>query len=70
MTRSTCRHVTDDGATACSYAAALFEDAEPAVVPTLVEHSAAELNDLLATMSFWPRLSSSTVACLVTEPRV
>lgn len=39
------------------YAAHLFDDAQIAVAPTLVEHTAAELNALLATMSFWSRLS-------------
>jgi SAM-dependent methyltransferase len=40
------------------YAADLFDDAQIAVEPTLVEHTAAELNALLGTMSFWARLSS------------
>jgi SAM-dependent methyltransferase len=39
------------------YAADLFEDLRLAIVPTLVEHSAGELNALLGTMSFWARLS-------------
>jgi SAM-dependent methyltransferase len=39
------------------YAAHLFDDAQIAVAPTLMEHTAAELNALLGTMSFWPRLS-------------
>jgi SAM-dependent methyltransferase len=39
------------------YAADLFEDLQLATVPTLVEHTADELNALLATMSFWARLS-------------
>jgi ubiquinone/menaquinone biosynthesis C-methylase UbiE len=39
------------------YAADLFEDLQLATVPTLVEHTAAELNALIATMSFWARLS-------------
>jgi len=39
------------------YAADLFEDAQLATVPTLVEHTADELNALLSTMSFWARLS-------------
>ena len=39
------------------YAANLFEDAQIAVAPSLLEHTAAELNALLGTMSFWPRLS-------------
>ncbi len=39
------------------YAADLFEDLQLATVPTLVEHTAAELSALLGTMSFWARLS-------------
>jgi ubiquinone/menaquinone biosynthesis C-methylase UbiE len=39
------------------YAADLFEEAQIAVVPTLTEHTAAELTALLGTMSFWSRLS-------------
>lgn len=39
------------------YAADLFEDAQLAAVPTLVEQTADALNALLATMSFWARLS-------------
>jgi SAM-dependent methyltransferase len=39
------------------YAAHLFDDAQIAVAPTLMEHTAAELNALLGTMSFWSRVS-------------
>lgn len=39
------------------YAADLFDDAQIAVVPTLMEHTDIELNALLGTMSFWSRLS-------------
>jgi SAM-dependent methyltransferase len=39
------------------YAAALFEDAEIAVVPSLVEQTPDELNALLRTTSLYPRLS-------------
>ena len=39
------------------YAADLFDDAQIATEPTLVEHTAAELSALLGTMSFWSRLS-------------
>ncbi len=39
------------------YAADLFEDLQLATVPTLIEHTARELNALLGTMSFWARLS-------------
>lgn len=47
----------------------LFDEAEIATVPTLVEHSADELNALLATMSFWPRLSARQRGALVAENR-
>lgn len=40
------------------YAAPLFDDVRLAVVPTLVEQTAEELNALLGTMSFWSRLSA------------
>jgi SAM-dependent methyltransferase len=46
------------------YAAALFDDAEVAAVPGLVEHSADELTALLGTMSFWTRLSPGQRAAL------
>jgi ubiquinone/menaquinone biosynthesis C-methylase UbiE len=39
------------------HAAGLFDDAEIAAVPGLIEHTAEELNALLGTMSFWSRLS-------------
>jgi SAM-dependent methyltransferase len=39
------------------HAAPLFDGAQIAVVPTLMEHTAAELNALLGTMSFWSRVS-------------
>lgn len=39
------------------YAAGLFGEAQIAAAPTLVEHTAAELNALLGTMSFWSRLT-------------
>jgi SAM-dependent methyltransferase len=44
-------------ALAREYAAQLFDEAQIAAEPTLVEHTAAELNALLGTMSFWSRLS-------------
>jgi SAM-dependent methyltransferase len=44
-------------AIARKYAAHLFDDAQIAVAPTLIEHTAAELGSLLGTMSFWSRLS-------------
>ena len=39
-----------------TYAASLFHDVQVAAVPTLLEHTADELNALLGTMSFWDRL--------------
>jgi SAM-dependent methyltransferase len=51
------------------YAAHLFQDANLAVMPSLVEHAADELNSLLATMSFWARLSPSQREALKTENR-
>jgi len=49
------------------YAADLFEDLQLATVPTLIEHTASELNALLATMSFWARLSPEQRDALVNE---
>jgi SAM-dependent methyltransferase len=46
------------------YAAGLFDDAQIAAEPVLVEHTATELNALLATMSFWSRLSSEQRAAV------
>ncbi len=40
-----------------AYAARLFQDVQVATVPVVHEHTAEELNALLATMSFWARLS-------------
>lgn len=39
------------------HAAGLFEGAQTAAVPRLMEHTADELGALLGTMSFWSRLS-------------
>lgn len=39
------------------YATHLFDDAQIAASPMPMEHTAAELSDLLGTMSFWSRLS-------------
>jgi SAM-dependent methyltransferase len=49
------------------YAAGLFEDLQLATAPTLIEHTAAELNALLGTMSFWARLSPDQRDALVNE---
>ena len=49
------------------YAADLFADLQLATVPTLVEHTADEINALLGTMSFWARLSPHQRDALVEE---
>jgi SAM-dependent methyltransferase len=49
------------------YAARLFDEANVATVPTLVEHTARELNALLGTMSFWARLSPRQRDALVAD---
>ncbi len=49
------------------YAADLFDEAQFAVVATLLEHTADELNALLGTMSFWARLSPPQRAALAAE---
>jgi SAM-dependent methyltransferase len=49
------------------YAADLFEDVQFATVPTLIEHTAGELNALLGTMSFWARLSPEERDAIVSE---
>jgi SAM-dependent methyltransferase len=40
-----------------AFAAQLFDEAQIAVAPTVAEHTAAELNAVIGTMSFWSRLS-------------
>jgi SAM-dependent methyltransferase len=49
------------------HAADLFEDLQLASVPTLVEHTADEINALLGTMSFWARLSPEQHHAVVNE---
>ena len=49
------------------YAADLFDDAQVAAVPTLLEHTADELNALLGTMSFWAGLSPRQRDALAAE---
>ncbi len=49
------------------YAADLFDDAQVASVPRLLEHTADELNALLGTMSFWARLSPRQRDALLAE---
>ncbi|MBV9002896.1 MAG: hypothetical protein JO304_27825 [Solirubrobacterales bacterium] len=46
-----------DYAIARAYAANLFDDAQLVALPSILEHTADELNALLGTMSFWARLS-------------
>jgi SAM-dependent methyltransferase len=50
-----------------SYVSDLFEDAQLAAMPILVEHTADALNALLGTMSFWARLSPRQRDALVAE---
>jgi SAM-dependent methyltransferase len=50
-----------------AYAAALFEDIQFATAPKLVEQTADELNAVLATMSFWARLSPDERAAVASE---
>jgi SAM-dependent methyltransferase len=49
------------------YAADLFDEAQVAVVPMQLEHTADELNALLGTMSFWAGLSPRQRDALVAE---
>jgi SAM-dependent methyltransferase len=49
------------------YAASLFGDVQVAAVPTPLEHTGAELNALLGTMSFWRRLSPRQREALAAE---
>jgi SAM-dependent methyltransferase len=51
------------------YASGLFDDAQIATVPALLEHTAAALNALLGTMSFWARLSPRQRDALCAENR-
>jgi ubiquinone/menaquinone biosynthesis C-methylase UbiE len=51
------------------YASDLFDDLELAAVPTLTENTAEELNALLATMSFWARLSAQERDAVENENR-
>lgn len=50
-------------------AAGLFDEAQIAAAPMLLEHTAAELSALLGTMSFWPRLSCEQRESLESEHR-
>ncbi len=49
------------------YVADLFEDLQLATAPTLIEHTADELNALLGTMSYWARLAPDQRDALVNE---
>ena len=51
------------------YATDLFDDAQVTAVPTLLEHTADELNALLGTMSFWAALSPRQRDALAAENR-
>jgi cyclopropane fatty-acyl-phospholipid synthase-like methyltransferase len=50
-----------------SYVRDLFEDAQLAAIPIIVEHTADALNALLETMSFWARLSPRQRDALLAE---
>jgi hypothetical protein len=47
------------------YAGRMFYEANVAAIPTLLEHTAQELNALLGTMSLWARLSPRQRGALV-----
>jgi protein-L-isoaspartate O-methyltransferase len=49
------------------YVAGLFQEAQVAAVPTLLEHTGEQLNALLGTMSFWTRLSPRQRNALAAE---
>ena len=51
------------------YAADLFEDVQLVSAPTLIEHTADEINALLGTMSSWARLSPDQRDALASENR-
>jgi ubiquinone/menaquinone biosynthesis C-methylase UbiE len=51
------------------HAADLFGDVQLAAAPTLTEHTADEINALLATMSSWARLSADQRDALTSENR-
>lgn len=50
-----------------SYAGALYEEAQVATMPMLMEHTGAELTALLGTMSFWAQLSARQRAALADD---
>lgn len=54
-------------ALAREYAAGLFDDVHIDALPSLVEHTADELNALLGTMSFWARLTPRQRDALAAE---
>jgi SAM-dependent methyltransferase len=54
---------------ASAHAGRLFAAAEIAVEPRLIEQTPAELNGLLATMSFWSKLSPPQRAAIEAENR-
>jgi SAM-dependent methyltransferase len=51
------------------YVADLFEELQLATVPTMVEHTADELNALLGTLSFWAQISPEERDALAEENR-
>ena len=50
-----------------AYVGELFEDVQIAATPRPVEHTAEQLNALLATMSFWARLAPDQRDALIAE---
>jgi SAM-dependent methyltransferase len=51
------------------YATELFQDTQISAAPALLEHTAEELSALLATMSFWARLSPRQQQGMAAETR-
>ena len=51
------------------YPADLFDEVSISAVPALMDHSADELNALVATMSYWQRLSAQQQAALADQTR-
>jgi SAM-dependent methyltransferase len=49
------------------YASDLFDDVQMAVIPLLLEHTAGELNAILRTMSYYPRLGPAQRQALERE---
>lgn len=49
------------------YASDLFDDVQVAVIPMLLEHTADELNSILRTMSYYPKLGAAQRQALERE---